>query len=65
MLGSFVFAANAVLGSVFGDNGALLNFVVLSTVYLIFFTFGCILTKLVTFSEIKFMQSSKKNGLNT
>lgn len=54
------FAANAVLGSVFGDNGALLNFVVLSTVYLIFFTFGCILTKLVTFSEIKFMQSSKK-----
>ncbi len=47
------FAANAVLGSVFGDNGALLNFVVLSTVYLIFFTFGCILTKLVTFSEIK------------
>ncbi len=54
------FAANAVLGSVFGDNGALLNLVVLSTVYLIFFTFGCILTKLVTFSEIKFMQSSKK-----
>ncbi len=54
------FAANAVLGSVFGDNGALLNFVVLSTVYLIFFTFGCILTKLVTLSEIKFMQSSKK-----
>ncbi len=50
------FAANAVLGSVFGDNGALLNFVVLSTVYLIFFTFGCILTKLVTFSEIKFMK---------
>ncbi|MDE5671280.1 MAG: oligosaccharide flippase family protein [Eubacterium sp.] len=54
------FAANAVLASVFGDNGALLNFVVLSTVYLIFFTFGCILSKLVTFSEIKFMQSSKK-----
>nr|MDE6751699.1 polysaccharide biosynthesis C-terminal domain-containing protein [Eubacterium sp.] len=54
------FAANAVLGSVFGDNGALLNFVVLSTVYLIFFTFSCVLSKLVTFSEIKFMQSSKK-----
>ena len=54
------FAANAVLGSVFGDNGALLNFVVLSTVYLIFFTLCCVLSKLVTFSEIKFMQSGKK-----
>ena len=54
------FAANAVLGSVFGDNGDLFDFVVLSTVYLIFFTLTCILSKLVTFSEIKFMQTSKK-----
>ncbi|MDE6412691.1 MAG: polysaccharide biosynthesis C-terminal domain-containing protein [Eubacterium sp.] len=53
-------AANVVLGSVFSASGSLLNFVVLSTVYFIFFTLSCILSKLITFSEIKFIQSSKK-----
>lgn len=54
------FIASAVLKSIFGDNGTILNFVVLSSAYLISFTLMCILSKLITFSEIKFMQTSKK-----
>ena len=56
------FAANAVLNSIFGDNGSVLNFVILSASYLILFTLSCILSKLVTFSEIKFMQTGKKSA---
>lgn len=46
--------------NVFGENGYVLDFVILSGIYLLFFTIVCILSKLITFSEIKFLQSSKK-----
>lgn len=54
------FGANAVAGSVFGNYGTVLNFVILSITFIILFTFMCIMSKLITFSEIKFMQISKK-----
>lgn len=54
------FGSNAVMNSIFGDNGTMLNFVVLSGVYFLLFTLMCILSKLITFSEIKFMQINKK-----
>lgn len=54
------FVSKAVMNSIFGDNGTIFNFVVLGSIYLTLFTTTCILSKLITFSEIKFMQSSKK-----
>ena len=54
------FASKMVLNSIFGDYGHLFNLVVLSGIYIILFTLLCILSKLITFSEIKFLQTSKK-----
>ena len=54
------FVSRVMLESIFGDNGFVLNFVVLSGIYSIFFALSCLLSKLITFSEIKFLQISKK-----
>ena len=54
------FVSRVMLDSIFGDNGYVLNFVVLSGIYLTFFAVACILSKLITFSEIKFLHISKK-----
>lgn len=57
--GAFI-VAKLMLKSVFGENGYVLDFVILSGIYLLFFTIVSILSKLITFSELKFLQTSKK-----
>jgi len=47
------------LDSVFGDMGALLNFVVLSVIFVVIFTILLILSKTIAFSEIKFLKYCK------
>lgn len=45
--------------SIFGDVGALLNFIVLSVIFVAMFTFLLILSKTIEFSEIKFLKYCK------
>ncbi len=53
-------AAKIIFSSLFDEAGDLFNFTVLSGIYIFMFTIMTLLSKTITFSEIKILQYSKK-----